>query len=175
MDIKLDLEAAVKEQAGPATAEILALALAQRAKGIAKYGQGAEHAPLRFDEWINHAKEELIDLLVYLLTAAKRHEQSMRDHGNLLRALDDVGVRVIPVLGDGGIVSWRIELPKWTETTKSYGAWLSASGVAALDEDGSISDRITLHPRPLPDRVRVSLVIDEEPYEDVSPVSESNE
>jgi hypothetical protein len=38
----------------------------QEAKGLSKYGQTVDYAKLTDTEWIRHAQEEIVDLLVYL-------------------------------------------------------------------------------------------------------------
>jgi hypothetical protein len=38
----------------------------QEAKGLTKYGQTVDDAKLTDAEWIRHAQEEIVDLLVYL-------------------------------------------------------------------------------------------------------------
>jgi hypothetical protein len=39
---------------------------AQQAKGLAKYGTTVDDAKLSVTEWIRHAQEEVVDLLIYL-------------------------------------------------------------------------------------------------------------
>lgn len=38
----------------------------RRIRGLSKYGTGAEESPLTTLQWIQHAKEEALDLAIYL-------------------------------------------------------------------------------------------------------------
>jgi len=52
----------------PILSSVLDKLLAQTQKGIDKYGNTVQADSLSIGEWINHAQEEIIDLLVYLET-----------------------------------------------------------------------------------------------------------
>ena len=46
----------------------------QTEKGLKKYGHTVNPDNLDFDSWVNHACEELIDLLVYLQCLKEKHK-----------------------------------------------------------------------------------------------------
>lgn len=65
--IELKVDAAMMADIlSPTIANALAVMLAQREKGIAKYGKSLEDANLSPAELLNHAREEAADLSVYL-------------------------------------------------------------------------------------------------------------
>lgn len=52
------------------------LLLAQTRKGLEKYGQTVQADNLSTTEWIDHASEEIVDLLVYLQVLKQRLVQA---------------------------------------------------------------------------------------------------
>lgn len=73
------LEVAVENVAGQEIAGMLQLAMAQRTKGLAKYGVSIEESNCTVEELVQHAREEMVDGAVYLGRLLHMHEAALRD------------------------------------------------------------------------------------------------
>ena len=62
--------------------EVSSLLENQTVKGLAKYGTTVNADDYSVEEWIKHAQEECIDLLVYLTVIRQKLEVSKRDKTN---------------------------------------------------------------------------------------------
>ena len=60
--------------------EVHELLLNQSIKGFEKYGEFVKSDNLSTVEWIDHAREEIIDTLVYLTCLRERIENERRDN-----------------------------------------------------------------------------------------------
>lgn len=163
MDIKLNFSEAVEQQAGSTVAEILALAMAQRAKGVEKYGQGVEQASLQFSDWTKHAKEELIDFLVYIIQADAKYKQMQNELQKLFNAIDAAGIwRTY----DFQTQQWNLHVQKDNGVQEHEMAFYVASDIFNTGSDSPTPDRITLHSNYMSSRTLVALRVIGEPLQE---------
>jgi hypothetical protein len=55
--------------------KVVEMIKAQQEKGLKKYGISVDNADLNIVQWIEHAQEELCDLLIYLQKAKETYKK----------------------------------------------------------------------------------------------------
>ncbi|KZR60410.1 hypothetical protein [Pseudobacillus badius] len=66
----------------PVLTEVKTLLESQTAKGLEKYGNTVDPDEYTAEEWIDHALQEMVDMMVYLVTL-KTKLKEVKDHGRI--------------------------------------------------------------------------------------------
>lgn len=66
----------------PVLKEVKTLLESQTAKGLEKYGNTVDPDEYTAEQWIDHALQEMVDMMVYLVTL-KTKLKEVKDHGRI--------------------------------------------------------------------------------------------